>query len=115
MVTDAVWAEAGDVAGFLCVGCLEERLGRVLEPADFPPLPANDDEETDSVRLRTRKGSGRRTEDLYRIAVDAVLDLGVDSAQAAEVLGIDAGLLEICVDQAKFGRVALAEILAGHP
>jgi hypothetical protein len=112
MVVDAVWYEAGDVAGRLCIGCLEERLDRVLTPEDFPPLPANDDSETDSVRLRCRKGSGRAVEALYRIGATAVLDLGVDSANVAEVLGIDGRLLALRVDQAKFSRAVLAEITA---
>ena len=34
---DAVWKAAGmaPFAGFLCVGCLEKRLGRQLGPKDF--------------------------------------------------------------------------------
>ena len=112
MVTDAVWAEAGDVAGRLCVGCLELRLGRVLTPEDFPPLPANDDDECDSVRLRTRRGSGRAVEALYQLGTTAVLDLGVDSANVAEVLELDAKLLEVRVEGARFSRAALAEIAA---
>jgi carbamoylphosphate synthase large subunit len=112
MVTDAVWAEAGDVAGRLCVGCLEERIGRVLTPEDFLPLPVNDDDELDSVRLRTRKGSGRAVEALYQLGATAVLELGVDSANVAEVLELDGRLLAIRVDQARFSRRALAEIEA---
>ena len=132
MTRDEIWAEAGDVEGVLCVGCLEERLGRVLTPEDFLPLPVNDDDELDSVRLRTRKGSGRAVEALYRIATGAVLDLGVgsealaeglgidgrvlevrvDSANVAEVLELDGRLLAIRVDQARFSRRALAEIEA---
>ena len=112
MVTDAVWAEAGDVAGRLCVGCLEERLGRVLTPEDFTALPVNDDDECDSVRLRTRKGSGRAVEGLYQVGTTAVLELGVDSANVAEVLELDAKLLEVRVEGARFSRAALAGIEA---
>lgn len=112
MVSDAVWAATGAGSGFLCVGCVEERLDRCLEPDDFPPLPVNDDDETDSVRLRTRKGSGRRVEALYRLATDAVLDLGANVDAAAAALGLDAGVLALCVDQARFGRAMLAEIEA---
>ena len=112
MVNSSVWAEAGAGSGFLCVACLEERLERVLTPEDFPPLPLNDDEACDSVRLRTRKGSGRAVEGLYRIATAAVLDLGVDAPVVAEILGIGEGLLEIRVDGARFNRAALAEIEA---
>src|ERR1019366_2224390 len=110
MTRDEIWAEAGDVEGGLCVGCLEERLGRVLTPEDFLPLPVHEDDELDSVRLRTRKGSGGAVEALYRIATGAVLDLGVGSEALAEGLGIDGRLLEVRVDSARLNRAALAEI-----
>jgi hypothetical protein len=37
MVRDAVWKRAGmePLGGCLCIGCLERRLGRRLEPKDF--------------------------------------------------------------------------------
>jgi hypothetical protein len=37
-VRDAVWKAAGmePIGGCLCIGCLERRLGRRLEPKDFP-------------------------------------------------------------------------------
>lgn len=41
MVTDEVWAEAGNVEGYLSIGCLEKRLGRRLVPSDFPDRPIN--------------------------------------------------------------------------
>ena len=43
MVHDSVWGDAGmDLdGGFLCIGCLEDRLGRELGPIDFAPLPIN--------------------------------------------------------------------------
>jgi len=110
MLTDAVWAETGAGEAVLCIGCVEDRLDRVLEPDDFPPVSLNDDRPVDSVRLRTRKGSGRRTEELYGIAVDAVLDLGVEVAAAAATLHLDAAVLALMVDQAQFGRAVLAEI-----
>jgi hypothetical protein len=110
MVTDEVWAQIGADSAVLCVGCLEDRLDRLLAPEDFPAVALNDDHPTDSVRLRTRKGSGRRTEELYRIAVDAVLDLGVDLAATAATLDLDAAVLALAVDQAQFGRAVLAEI-----
>ena len=34
-VRDAVWRAAGMEAGCLCIGCLEKRLGRRLNPKDF--------------------------------------------------------------------------------
>jgi hypothetical protein len=37
MVTKAVWKKSGvaDMGGCLCIGCLEQRLGRKLTPMDF--------------------------------------------------------------------------------
>jgi hypothetical protein len=39
MVHNDVWAKAGMQDGFLCIGCLEQRLGRPLTGADFIPEP----------------------------------------------------------------------------
>jgi hypothetical protein len=64
MVVDGVWREAlavgdrpdGGPVGFLCIGCLEARLGRRLVAADFAPLPVNEPSPADTGRLATRKG-----------------------------------------------------------
>jgi len=42
MVTNDVWAEAGMTTGYLCIGCLEARLGRTLVAADFTRVPINE-------------------------------------------------------------------------
>jgi hypothetical protein len=42
LVLDEVWAEAGMRRGFLCVDCLERRLGRRLASADFKRHRVND-------------------------------------------------------------------------
>jgi hypothetical protein len=39
---------------FLCVGCLEERLGRELSGADFTDCPLNRMHERQTARLRDR-------------------------------------------------------------
>jgi hypothetical protein len=104
MVTSELWAQARGGRRCLCVVCLEERIDRLLEPADFPPLPLNDDHEVDTVRLRIRKGSGRRTEELYGLAQHAVLDLGIDLDQAATTLGLDRALLGVWVDGRRINR-----------
>lgn len=109
MVRDEVWKEAGDVDGFLCVACLEDRLDRALEPEDFPAFPLNDDHELDSVRLRVRKGSGRNSEALYELAVAAVVEVGRDEREVAESLRLELGLLRVWVTNA---RVA-ADVRAG--
>ena len=57
MVHDDVWATAGMEEGFLCVGCLEGRLGRELTAADFTPAPINDPDPWDTPRLAARKAS----------------------------------------------------------
>lgn len=43
MVHDHVWQTCGldTHDGCLCVGCLEQRLGRELAPRDFTPCPLN--------------------------------------------------------------------------
>jgi hypothetical protein len=42
LVFDEVWAEAGmPYSGFLCIGCLEQRLGRRLDRADFKRCRVN--------------------------------------------------------------------------
>jgi hypothetical protein len=42
MVHGDVWAAAGMRHGWLCVPCLEVRLGRHLSPADLTTAPIND-------------------------------------------------------------------------
>jgi hypothetical protein len=37
VVHDAIWFGAGNVDGMLCIGCLEQRLGRQLVPARTSP------------------------------------------------------------------------------
>jgi len=58
MVHDAVWARAGMYSngGFLCIGCLEKRLGRTLRPSDFTDAPINNlDNPWQTERLVSRK------------------------------------------------------------
>lgn len=40
-VHDHVWQQSGMDKGHLCVGCLENRLGRRLNKHDFPDVPVN--------------------------------------------------------------------------
>lgn len=66
MVHDRVWRAAGmskkPGAGMLCIGCLEQRLGRTLTPADFTSYPINHGVFPQSDRLRSRiHGTQRRT------------------------------------------------------
>jgi hypothetical protein len=58
MVTADVWESAKiEMQGILCIGCLENRLGRRLQPCDFSTAPVNDpDPIWDTPRLRDRKG-----------------------------------------------------------
>jgi hypothetical protein len=44
LIRAAVWAEAGgEPDGWLCIPCLEKRLGRRLLPQDYEPTPRLDD------------------------------------------------------------------------
>jgi hypothetical protein len=57
MVHGDVWAEAGMAAlgGFLCVDCLERRLGRPLEREDLTDVELNRLSSSDTPRLRAIK------------------------------------------------------------
>jgi hypothetical protein len=52
--------EAAGLAGlpttYACIGCLEQRLGRILGPAGFPPFDLNDVSDLSSPRLKARLG-----------------------------------------------------------
>ena len=59
MVTDQVWERSGlgGDDGMLCIGCLEQRLGRVLHAKDFTDVPINqmlDMTDDGSARLLNR-------------------------------------------------------------
>jgi hypothetical protein len=63
MVTDKLWAKAAsayasiDNRGMLCIGCLEQAIGRTLVQTDFKNVPLNwmwPDQQ--SARLRQRLG-----------------------------------------------------------
>lgn len=58
MVHDEVWEAAGFGQGWVCIGCMEDRLGRVLSSTDFKPtVPMNTEYYTKrSERLRDRLG-----------------------------------------------------------
>ena len=63
MLLDTVWEAVADGlpddhGGMLCVGCVEERLGRRLNAGDFDwSLSLNTDSTCDSERLADRKRS----------------------------------------------------------
>ena len=50
MVKPDVWADAGMTTGFLCIGCLETRLGRQLTREDFTDCPVNNPSLADTPR-----------------------------------------------------------------
>jgi hypothetical protein len=60
MVHDDIWltaamdADGGGLERWLCVGCLERRLGRLLNPADFKDVPLHDRTWEQTPRLRSR-------------------------------------------------------------
>ena len=55
MVYYRVWQAAGMRQGFLCIGCLERRLGRRVGPEDFTKVPINRPSPWDTERLASRK------------------------------------------------------------
>jgi hypothetical protein len=55
VVRHDLWRQAvGRRPGFLCIMCLEERVGRRLDPDDFLPCGANDLDWRKTDRLRDR-------------------------------------------------------------
>ena len=55
MLHDELWLQANPAGnGKLCVGCLEARLGRKLEPTDFIDAPINKRFDAMTDRLRSR-------------------------------------------------------------
>ena len=44
--------------GFLCIGCLERRLGRILTPADFPPVSINKPQRSSRMSIVLAKRLG---------------------------------------------------------
>ena len=56
MVHNTIWSRAGMKDGFLCIGCLEARIGRKLEPSDFANVYGSDPEYLpwNSARLKSR-------------------------------------------------------------
>jgi hypothetical protein len=67
-VHDHVWNETGmePWGGVLCVGCLEQRIGRRLTPDDFPDRALNNLPGTD--RLLERQGRRRALGDWEEVA-----------------------------------------------
>jgi hypothetical protein len=62
MVRDTTWVAAGmprqrlvTHTDYLCVHCLERRLGRAIRPSDFTGAPINSPSPWDTPRLRARK------------------------------------------------------------
>lgn len=55
MVHDHIWYnEAGMSDGYLCLGCLEARIGRYLNLSDFTPYPINNVTPQNSARMNDR-------------------------------------------------------------
>jgi hypothetical protein len=55
MVRDEVWHEANGGRGYLCIACLERRLGRQLTAADLTGAPINVEKAWDTPRLAAVK------------------------------------------------------------
>jgi hypothetical protein len=64
MVHDGIWAQSGaptrrvmdehTTGCYLCIGCLELRIGRQLTAADFPDYPVNQVHPRNTERLNQR-------------------------------------------------------------
>ena len=76
MVYYDVWQQAGmsTEGGMLCIGCLEDRLGRRLTACDFTDAPVNNFKFPKSKRLRARlthrnNGQGPNTPQVLHVQV----------------------------------------------
>lgn len=57
MTTDKIWRRHGPAHGCLCIGCLEQRMGRKLRRSDFKDVPLNTEPDwSRSGRLLDRLG-----------------------------------------------------------
>lgn len=57
MVDDTLWDTINPkILGMLCIGCLEDRIGRLLTPEDFTICPVNDGCFGRSSRMLDRLG-----------------------------------------------------------
>lgn len=62
MVRRRIWAQAtggDDTPGYLCIGCLEKRLGRPLNAGDFTAAPVNQPGHSPWVSPRLRAARTR--------------------------------------------------------
>lgn len=78
MVHDEVWADAGmdPDGGWLCIACLESRLGRRLQPADLADVPLNhplwrfSTDDTDRLMFLKLKAALRNGTQLWQSELD---------------------------------------------
>lgn len=57
VVNHDLWKRYGVGKGMMCIGCLEDRLGRELNPSDFADAPINSmGDKSRSERLKSRLG-----------------------------------------------------------
>jgi hypothetical protein len=71
---------------FLCVGCIERRLGRMIGPDDFTAAPINEPSPWDTPRSAARKAgelNDRRHTAIHE-AAHAVIGRARDDAQACQ-------------------------------
>lgn len=99
MVHDQLWASIGMAAdgGFLCIECLERRLGRQLKHTDFTDAPANIPGWRKSPRLNDRlQQAGSKHEMMAASINKLILDHGTDAGQRLwKLLEIKGKLLDI--------------------
>lgn len=59
MVVPRIWGEHGVSLGYLCLGCLEARMGRKLVREDFSDFPISEYDPVYTDRLLDRLGHDR--------------------------------------------------------
>lgn len=80
MVKPSLWAKAGGGDGYLCIGCLEKRIGRTLRPSDFTNAPINEPDAWDTPRLLERRLGQKFIKEIRALAE---LEPEIDAARRA--------------------------------
>lgn len=80
MVVDALWEAYGAGEGFVCIGCLEARMGRELRAEDFQDVKLHQDERPRSERLSNRLSLESRDAETERAYLAELHRMGVQTS-----------------------------------
>lgn len=72
MVKNSMWEAMGAGTGYLCIDCLEGRLGRTLRAEDFSDVPLNNLDTVDNPRWAWSYRTTRLTHRLGNTVIEEV-------------------------------------------